>query len=124
MIHNREGYIISRNYSVGPLAIYSSAKCGMRQNSEYRCKCLKMHAFTLSTTEYVHIKKPICFIDIDLSLCFLFEMASSNFRRSKQDKLLEGTLNILKDNNKKLDVINKLMHFIDSLKILLQIKII
>ena len=42
-------------------------------------------------------------------------MASSNFRRSKQDKLLEGTLNILKDNKKKLDVINKLMCFIDCL---------
>ena len=70
------------------------------------------------------------YYDIDLSLYFfnfskrkqnqhqretLFEMASSNFRRSKQDKLLEGTLNILKDNNKKLDVINKLMYFIDCL---------
>ena len=42
-------------------------------------------------------------------------MASSNFRRSKQDKLLEGTLNILKDNNKKLDVMNKLMCFVDCL---------
>ena len=42
-------------------------------------------------------------------------MATSNFRRSKQDKLLEGTLNIIKDNKKKLDVINKLMYFIDCL---------
>ena len=25
-------------------------------------------------------------------------MATNNFRRSKQDKLLEGTINILKDN--------------------------
>ena len=70
------------------------------------------------------------YYDIDLSLYFfnfskrkqnqyqretLFEMASSNFRRSKQDKLLEGTLNILKDNKKKLDVVNKLMYFIDCL---------
>ena len=35
-------------------------------------------------------------------------MATSNTRKSKQDKLLEGTINILKDNKKKLDVMNKL----------------
>ena len=42
-------------------------------------------------------------------------MATSNFRRSKQDKLLKGILNILKDNKKKIDVINKLMCCFDIL---------
>ena len=41
---------------------YSSAKLGMRQNLEYRYKCPIMYIFYLSTTEYVHIKKRICFI--------------------------------------------------------------
>ena len=43
-------------------------------------------------------------------------MSTNNLRRSKQDKLLEGTINIIKDNKLKLDIVNKLIYFIDCLK--------
>ena len=39
-----------------------------------------------------------------------------NVRRSKQDKLLEGTMLMLKDDKEKKDLINKLIYFSECLK--------
>ena len=40
---------------------------------------------------------------------------TDNVRRSKEDKLLEGTMLMLKDNKEKYDVINKLIYFSECL---------
>ena len=41
---------------------------------------------------------------------------TDNLRRSKEDKLLEGTMLILKDNKEKHDIINKLIYYTECLK--------
>ena len=43
-------------------------------------------------------------------------MTTDPLRRSKQDKFLEGTIKILKDNKEKIDIVNKLVYFIECLK--------
>ena len=45
-----------------------------------------------------------------------WNMPATNLRRSKQDKLLEGTFNIIRNNKQKLDAMNKSTCFIDCLK--------